>query len=442
MPAIARVMIVDRQGVQSGLSASVQSQGFETVSETVSISPSSVSAKHPDLVVIDNRADRDAGLALTRALKDDPETESMPVVLIDDDMSADRQRAGLEAGATDVIAAPSNDAAFGFRVRALVRLEVMRAELSRRRDIMERFAIDLPPADLDNLAIHGSRLLLLGNGGGNEAEIAKTLGEVFSVDSVSDSVEAMGTVSANRYDAVIAVANDETVDQIVEFCADIRRNVSFFNLPIIAILPPGQLLAAELAHRERVSDVLFSPVSAEDLRQQLLVWIRHWRYREELIKAARETKSLVTIDGLTGLSSHGFFRDYLGDLIKDCARTNKTFAMAVIQVSDVAGINDTYGYSSGDHLLRQVGQIVNQLVRVEDLAARFRGTEFCMLLPQTSAESANLVLNRVRGVIANTDFLVMGCPHAIRPQLKSGLVTYDHDADGKSILERAQASVR
>jgi hypothetical protein len=35
-----------------------------------------------------------------------------------------------------------------------------------------------------------------------------------------------------------------------------------------------------------------------------------------------------------------------------------------------------------------------------------------------------------------------GLPHAIRPQLRSGLVTYDHDADGKSILERAQASMR
>ncbi|MDP6952479.1 MAG: hypothetical protein QGF53_06925, partial [Alphaproteobacteria bacterium] len=160
MPAIARVMIVDQLGVQSGLSASVQSQGFETVSETVAISPSSVSAKHPDLVVIDSRSDRDTGLALTRALKNDPETEATPVVLIDDDMSADKQRAGLDAGATDVIAAPSNDAAFGFRVRALVRLEVMRAELGRRRNIMERFAIDLPPADLDHLAVHGSQILL------------------------------------------------------------------------------------------------------------------------------------------------------------------------------------------------------------------------------------------------------------------------------------------
>ena len=441
MPAIARVMIVD-DGESSGqLVASVRAQGFEAVRESLSVTPAEVYAQHPDLIVVDGRSQHDSGLELTRSLKADPATEALPVVLINEDMTAASQRDSLDAGATDVIAPPANAAAFGFRVRALVRLEVMRGELKRRRTIMERFAIDLPSADFDHLALHGSRLLVLGSGEADEEEIAACLDEIFVVDRSGDVIDALGQVSANAYDAVVVLAGEATTEQMVEFCADIRRNVSFFNLPVLLVLPPTALDAAEAAHRERVSDVLFSPVTPEDLRQQLLVWIRHWRYREQLIMAARNTKSLVTIDGLTGLSSYGFFRDYLKDLIADCEAGNKTFALGIIKVADVPEINDAYGYSAGDHLLRQVGQIVNQLVRVEDLAARFRGMEFSMLLPQTGAEAAQLVVDRVAGVVTNTDFLVMGCPHALRPRLSAGLITYAPGDSDKSMLDAALAAV-
>jgi PleD family two-component response regulator len=81
-------------------------------------------------------------------------------------------------------------------------------------------------------------------------------------------------------------------------------------------------------------------------------------------------------------------------------------------------------------------------VRVEDLAARYRGTDFCMLLPQTNAAAARLVVDRVAGVVGSTDFLVIGCPHALRPALATAVVAFAPGETAESMLDRARTVVK
>ncbi|MFP6756754.1 MAG: diguanylate cyclase [Alphaproteobacteria bacterium] len=437
----ARVMIVDRTGADSKLVAAVQSQGFDAITAGLAgLSPDQVSDADPDLVVIDNQGDIANGLDLTRALKASPKTEEVPMVLINSDMSAASQASSIDAGADDVIGPPINEIALGFRVRSLVRLEVMRSELMRRRDTLERFAIDVPPADLDHMNISDARVLIVGTP--LEMDSLETLEEAFAVDSENDPMVALSRLAGMNYSAVIVLASPETVDKMVEFCTDVRRNVSYFNLPVLLVLPSEAEEAATTAHDIRVSGVLFQPLDILDLRQQALVWIRHWRYRGNLIAAARSTKSIVTIDPVTELSTRAFLLDYMTNLVTECQAHDRTFSVGYFKLPEVEAINQEFGYAAGEHLLRQVGQIVKRLVRVEDMGARYRPTELCVLLPHTSGDSVPLVVERVASIVRNTEFLLMGCTHAMRPLLEIGWTEYQSGDSAQSVLDRAGVAVR
>ena len=163
MSSTARVMIVDQSGAPDRLLESVRAQGFEALCEPAQgLSPDRVTAQNPDLIVIDNQTDETIGIDIARTLKQSANTKALPLVMINSDLSEASQVSSLEAGADDVIGSPINDLSLGFRVRSLLRLEVMRAELMRRRNTMERFAIDVPPADLDRLPIDDAKVLIVG----------------------------------------------------------------------------------------------------------------------------------------------------------------------------------------------------------------------------------------------------------------------------------------
>ena len=441
MSSNTRVMIVDQSGAPDKLLQSVRAQGFEAICEPAQgLSLDRISLHSPDLIVIDNQQDEAVGLDIARSLKASPETNALPLVMINKDLSEASQVNCLKAGADDVIGSPINSLSLGFRVRSLVRLEVMHAELMRRRNTMERFAIDVPPADLEHVEIDSAKVLVVGTA--SDLSMVDALSEMFELDREANAIEALGRIAETKYDAVVVTADKSAIKDTLEFCTDVRRNVAYFNLPILVILPPEATDAATSAHNERVSDVLFAPVDPLDLRQQVAIWIRHWRYRTQLVDAARETKSIVTIDPVTELSSHAFLHDYMTDLIAECEDRNRTFSLCYITVRDVESINREFGYSSGEHLLRQVGQIVKRLVRVEDLGSRCRSTEFCVLLPHTSPEDAKVVIDRVASVLRNTEMLLMGCTHSIRPEVGTAITSYQPGDSSESVLDRARASVK
>ena len=288
--------------------------------------------------------------------------------------------------------------------------------------------------------ISDARVLIVGTP--LEADALEALEDAFTVDSEHDPMAALSRLAEMNYSAVIVLASGDTVDQMVEFCTDVRRNVSYFNLPVLLVLPSDADEAATAAHDIRVSDVLFQPLDILDLRQQALVWIRHWRYRGNLIAAARTTKSIVTIDPVTELSTRAFLLDYMTNLVAECQAHDRTFAVGYFKLPEVEAINQEFGYAAGEHLLRQVGQIVKRLVRVEDMGARYQPTELCVLLPHTSGDSVPLVVERVASIVRNTEFLLMGCTRAMRPLLEIGWTEYQSGDSAQSVLDRAGAAVR
>ena len=149
MTSTARVMIVDQSGAPDQLPESVRAQWFDALCEPAQgLSPDRVTAQNPDLIVIDNQKGEAVGIEIARTLKNSPDTQALPLVIINGDLSEASQVNSLEAGADDVIGSPINPLSPGFRVRP-----------RGRRDPQHRDVADGLPAGHPAGAGHGADVL-------------------------------------------------------------------------------------------------------------------------------------------------------------------------------------------------------------------------------------------------------------------------------------------
>lgn len=437
MPATARILLLDQTPAVDGLMEKISAMGYTAIAGSSGDSPASAVAGHrPDLIVIDNSGKNGSGFEITKTLKKNLQTSIVPVIFVCSGNSSDEQTQAFEAGADHVIKLPMSDAGLLSRVRSSVRLHNMHAELMRRRDAMERFTIDVPPESLDTVDLTDARVMLIGRA--IDPRLADVVGEVLGVDQATDPREGLGRLSDRPYDAAVVFAGPGEAGEMLALCADMRNNVSLFNLPLVLILSEDGAAEADAAYNAWVSDVLVEPVNAAELKQRVLAWVRQHRYRRQLFQWTDSATHTFNLDGLTGLYSHGFMRDYLNSLIEDCEITGKRFSVGFFEIRHMMELNHENGYSAGDHLLRQIGQTVGRLVRAEDLPARYRGKEFCVILPETPLLTARKVIDRIAGIVHSTDFLVMGSAKVLKPDLAFGAAEYDPGETARDLLDRAQ----
>lgn len=111
-----------------------------------------------------------------------------------------------------------------------------------------------------------------------------------------------------------------------------------------------------------------------------LGWICY-RQTHALGRSKRELLALSRTDSLTGLLNHGAWKDSLEIEFQRCQRQRRGGAIALIDVDHFKIINDTYGHVAGDMVLRQLSKILKQNLRATDIAGRYGGDEFCVILP-------------------------------------------------------------
>jgi two-component system, cell cycle response regulator len=129
-------------------------------------------------------------------------------------------------------------------------------------------------------------------------------------------------------------------------------------------------------------------------------------YHDKLYKQA-------TRDTLTGLSNRSYFQNELRKFISIGARYNRPFSLMMLDVDFFKRINDTYGHDVGDNVLKTVATALMSHVRSHDVAARFGGEEFVILLPETPLSGAVAVAERIRMTVESCDFEPMGCNHHV-----------------------------
>jgi diguanylate cyclase (GGDEF)-like protein len=121
-----------------------------------------------------------------------------------------------------------------------------------------------------------------------------------------------------------------------------------------------------------------------------------------LHKSLERERVLSSTDTLTGLSNRRSFYVQANSALALCHRNRSPVSLAYIDLDNFKQVNDAHGHEFGDTLLRRISEVLVACLRASDVSARVGGDEFIILLPDTSAEHARTVLEKVRARLAST----------------------------------------
>ncbi|WP_339645425.1 GGDEF domain-containing protein [uncultured Porticoccus sp.] len=167
-------------------------------------------------------------------------------------------------------------------------------------------------------------------------------------------------------------------------------------------------------------------------------YIRH-QTRQRLQATWRELDIQACTDELTGLANRRGLREYLGKQEQRSTQGEGSYAVILGDMDDFKQINDRYGHDVGDRVLSTVGKLISSLVREDDLAARWGGEEFLLLLADTDAEGAKVLAEKVRDCVATSKILVDG--ESIDLSMSLGVAAQQQDAPLSASLKSADVAM-
>ena len=178
------------------------------------------------------------------------------------------------------------------------------------------------------------------------------------------------------------------------------------------------ILIAEEADRPRVvrgldlgvNDFIMRPVERNELAARVRTQIRRHRYAVELRRSVTNTMALAVTDELTGLYNRRYFDRHLTLMLDKAREQDRDMAVMLIDMDFFKAVNDTHGHDIGDAVLREFSQRLRRNIRGVDLACRFGGEEFVVLMPDTDFRQAQAVAERVRMAVAEKPFEIERWP--------------------------------
>lgn len=144
-------------------------------------------------------------------------------------------------------------------------------------------------------------------------------------------------------------------------------------------------------------------------------------------------------DSLTGLPNRRVFDDELSRRNAEWQRLETPFLLMVIDVDHFKKINDTFGHPAGDAILKQLAATLRATLRQTDLACRFGGEEFVVLLPGRGQKHASDAAERLRQLIHATDFYIGSAKHAITVSI--GVAQPLRSEQGANLFKRADEAL-
>lgn len=140
-----------------------------------------------------------------------------------------------------------------------------------------------------------------------------------------------------------------------------------------------------------------------------LILASHVRHRNVQIERAYSThleelsqrlRSLAYQDSLTDLYNHRYFYEQLSHEVERAQRYGRPVSVILLDLDNFKQVNDTYGHLMGDKLLALMGQVIKDQVRASDIAARYGGDEFAIILPDTPRPAAEATAEKLSRAIA------------------------------------------
>lgn len=374
-----------------------------------------------DIILLDIMMPGMDGFEVCERLKANPKTAHIPVVMVTAlDQPSDRVR-GLKAGADDFLTKPVNDLQLIARVKSLVRLKAVSDELRMRAETARQIGIE-EMLRSDGLMQTPGRVLVADGRASSQERIVRALKPVAEVDAVTEPQAALLKAASNPFELVIVNSNFEDYDPL-RLCSQLRSLERTRFLPLLLVAEQGADDMVSRALDLGVNDYILRPIDPNELVARSLTQIRRKRYNEHLRLNLQHTMELAIVDGLTGLNNRRYLDSHLKILFDRAAVRGRPISICMTDIDRFKLVNDTYGHDVGDEVLREFSARIRSTVRGADLACRYGGEEFVVVMPDTPMELAASVAERLRAIVEDKPFYVRSIDRELSITASLGIAT-------------------
>jgi diguanylate cyclase (GGDEF)-like protein len=150
----------------------------------------------------------------------------------------------------------------------------------------------------------------------------------------------------------------------------------------------------------------------------------------------REARQLADLDALTGLHNRRYFHEMLAREVARAHRYDRRLALIVFDVDDFKSVNDRIGHLAGDAVLAEMADRVRTVVRSADVACRIGGDEFAVVMPESSADDAFQLSERLQAAVSSRPVVQAG-----RLDVSAGVAELRQSDDASSLFERADEAL-
>ena len=260
------------------------------------------STELPDMVIVDMDAeDGSDGFVIGERLRSNRETMSIPIVAWKGNPYPEIYQRALAVGFDDVYSGELRQDELCLRLHPIMRLSTQLAELRRRTALARDFGVDIPLKP--NLTVESGPFSVLAVACKPEqaAAIESAMGDNAILGHCESPIYARDILNDGRFDSAVIGLNDPAdVEDVLEFCEEVRNNPRLFNLPIVILRADDIDLDAATAMQHGASRLLRPAKAAMSLHFVLATWGNRQRLRWKIRDAVQLTRSDSTIDKKTG----------------------------------------------------------------------------------------------------------------------------------------------
>jgi two-component system cell cycle response regulator len=226
-----------------------------------------------------------------------------------------------------------------------------------------------------------------------------------------------------------------------EVLVALKNESELMHVPVIILSGLGSAQDKVAAFDLGAVDYITKPFNLTELRVRVRSALRMHHLVQMLAQRAR-------IDGLTGLWNRAYFDKRWTDEVAAAIRHGRALTLAMLDVDHFKSINDQYGHPTGDVVLQGLAKIMMRESRQEDVACRYGGEEFGLIMPDTAPDAAFNVCERIAravrearwpGLGTNRVTVSIGLVGSVRP-LDTTAADWLHAAD--QLLYRAKSEGR
>jgi two-component system cell cycle response regulator len=356
-----------------------------------------------DVVLLDVMMPGMDGFETCRRIKAAPATSHVPVIMVTAlDQPADKLH-GLEAGADDFLSKPVDDIALVTRVKNLARLKILSDEMIMRAKTSQQLGAG--PNGLLGNALKGEsgRILLVDDSPRSAVRILDALAKSHDAFLVRDPQAALLKLAQHNFDLLMVSLSLCDADGL-RVCSHVRSLDRTRHLPIVLIADPDDNVRLLRGLDMGINDYLVRPVDRHEMLARVKTQIKRKRHSDFLRNRLEESVENAITDVLTGLKNRRYLESHLHALLEQAVSSGRPLSLLLADIDHFKKINDTYGHDAGDAVLREFASRFRRYTRGLDLACRFGGEEFVIVMPDTELARACQVGERLRACIAAEPF--------------------------------------